>query len=74
MATKLKILFWAGIVLIFIPFIGVGTTIKHALTILIGALVLWIVFRMRKHYKELRFKLRKFEEPTAVIDQDIHIQ
>ncbi len=74
MLTKLKILFWIGIVLLFLPFIGVASSIKTAVAIALGALVVWIALRMKKQYKELRFRLRKFEEPTNTMDGEIHLQ
>lgn len=73
MFTKLKILFWIGIVLLFLPFIGITSSMKTVLTIAFGALVVWIAIRMRRQYKELRFRLRKFEEPTNTMDAEIHL-
>jgi hypothetical protein len=66
MPAKLRILFWLGVVTIFVPYLGITSGIRTALTILIGALIIWLSLRMRKHYKELKYKLRKLEEvPTT---------
>ena len=74
MLSKLKILFWIGIIMLFVPFLGITSPIRTGLTIVLGVLVIWISIRLRTHYKALRFRLRKFEETPSLVDVDIHTQ
>lgn len=65
MNHKLRILFWIGIALLFVPYIGVTSRFRTAITIFLGILVVWLSFRIRKEYKILRFRLRRLEEPSS---------
>ncbi len=65
MIPKLRILFWIGVVTIFVPYLGITEGVRTALTILIGVAIIWMSFRIRKNYKELRFRLRRLEEPSG---------
>lgn len=74
MSGKLRILFWVGVVILTLPYLGVTEGMRKMLTIASGALIIWLVFRLRKAHKEMRFRLRKFEEPPVTQDIDIHTQ
>jgi len=75
MLAKLRILFWIGVVILFVPYLGVTSSVRTTLTIGIGALVIWLSFRIRKNYKELRFRMRRLDEaPTSTPELDIHTQ
>lgn len=70
MIRKLRILFWAGIVLLFVPFFGIHSSWKSILTVLIGAFIIYLTFSIRKDYKVIKFKLKRFEEPQ--VQPEIH--
>ncbi len=74
MISKLRILFWIGVLTLFVPYLGITSGVRTALTILIGVLIIWLSFRIRKNYKELRFRLRRMEEPSSTpeINIDTH--
>lgn len=65
MIGKLRILFWIGVVVLFVPYLGITSGIRTGLTIVLGALIIWLTLRLRKNYKEIRFKLRRMEEPAS---------
>lgn len=58
MAAKLRIVLWIGIVLFFLPLFGIPTLWKNGITIILGALVIYLVFRLKYAYKKLRFEHR----------------
>lgn len=62
MATKLRVLFWLGMILLFLPFIGIPATWKMILTILIGLCILRYSFIIREEYKRIRTLLRQYEQ------------
>jgi predicted dinucleotide-binding enzyme len=64
MQRKLQILFWIGIVLLFVPFFGIPETAKTILTIVIGMILIIISFKLKHAHKELKFRLRRYEEPS----------
>jgi hypothetical protein len=68
MSAKLRILFWLGVITLFVPYFGITTGIRTVVTIIIGVLIIWITFRLRKQLKELRYRLKKFEEPPTTPD------
>lgn len=59
MIAKLRILFWIGIVILFLPFFGVPDWLRTALTIAIGIVIIYLTFSLRRSYKKLRFELRQ---------------
>ena len=65
MIAKIRILFWIGVLMLFVPYLGIRSGIRAILTVALGALVIWLSLRLRRQYKELRFRLRRFEEPTS---------
>lgn len=52
-----------GIVLLFLPYLGIPDTTKKLLTILIGIAVIIFSIKLRHGYKKLKFQLRRVEEP-----------
>lgn len=68
MNAKLRLLFWLGILALFVPYLGITEGIKRILTILIGAMVIYLSIKLRKGYKQLRYQLRKIEQPEVVIE------
>jgi hypothetical protein len=73
MVGKLRLLFWIGIVLLFLPFFGVVDSIKKVLTVALGVLLIVLTFRLRYAYKKLRFELRQgAPQPVAPADESIH--
>ncbi len=69
MIGKLRILFWTGIVLLFVPQFGIPQTFKSILTVGLGILVIVLALKLRHGYKKLKFQLRHTEEVTT--QQDI---
>lgn len=65
MSRKLRILFWVGVIALFVPFLGITSGMKAGLTIAIGVVVIWLTLRLRRNHKELRYKLRRLEEPQG---------
>lgn len=59
MIAKLRILFWIGIIILFLPFFGVPDWLRTALTIAIGIVIIYLTFSLRRSYKKLRFELRQ---------------
>ncbi len=72
MIPKLRILFWIGVFTLCIPYLGITNGIRTAITVFVGVLIIWLTFRMRKQYKELRFKLRRLEEVPTTPELDIN--
>ncbi len=68
MLGKLRVLFWTGIVLLFVPYIGVTEGVKTMLTIAIALVILITVFKLRRSYREMKFRLRRYEEPATTTD------
>lgn len=68
MSGKLRLLFWIGILIMFVPYLGVTSGIRTGFTIILGMLIIWITIRLKHNYKELRFRLRRLEEPMATPD------
>lgn len=62
MIGKLRLLFWIGIVVCFLPYIGIPTWSKTALTALLGVGIIITSYRLKRVYKELKFKLREHTE------------
>lgn len=65
MAGKLRLLFWIGIVLLFIPYLGITEGIKTILTIASGLALIFVAFKLKHAYKEIKYRLRRYEEPAS---------
>lgn len=70
MMGKIKLLFWIGLVMLFLPFLGIPNVWKTGLAIFIGLVLIVLSFSIRRGIKLLKFKLRRLEQP--VVDQSIH--
>ncbi|MBP6904527.1 MAG: hypothetical protein KBB91_00535 [Candidatus Pacebacteria bacterium] len=59
MLGKLRLLFWIGIVLVFVPFFGIPDTWKTVLMIGLGGTTMYTVVRLRYIYKKMKFDARQ---------------
>jgi NADH:ubiquinone oxidoreductase subunit K len=65
MIGKIRIVFWLGVVLMFLPFFGIPNTWKTVIAILIGISLVLIAVQLRKHYRSLRIIIRNLEQSAA---------
>ncbi len=61
MIGKLRILFWLGIVMLFLPFFGIPDTWKMMLAMLIGIGLIALAILLRKSYRTLRITIKNLE-------------
>ncbi len=54
MIGKLRLLFWIGIAMLFLPFLGITNTWKMILAILIGIVLIALAFLLRKEHHNLK--------------------
>jgi hypothetical protein len=59
MLGKLRLLFWIGIILLFLPFLGIPLLWKKVLIAIIGAGIVYLSFRIRYAYKKMKFEMRQ---------------
>jgi hypothetical protein len=64
MIAKLRLLFWLGIVMLFLPFFGIPNTWKTILAVLIGIFLIWVSIALRRNYRTMRHTIRTLEHPT----------
>jgi hypothetical protein len=69
MIGKLRILFWLGIVMLFLPFFGIPNTWKTVLAVLIGIALIIASVSLRKRYRALRIHIRSLE--NTVVEQTL---
>lgn len=62
MIAKIRVLYWIGITMLFLPFFGIPSAWKTLGAIVIGVLLLWLTSGIRKNYKALKLKLRQNED------------
>jgi len=62
MASKLRTLFWLGILMLVLSFIGIPDTGKMILALGIGVALILLSFGIRKDYRALRNKLKHYEQ------------
>jgi hypothetical protein len=72
MIGKLRLLFWIGIGMLFLPYLGIPDSWKAVLATMIGLGIIVLTVHIRKYYKMVRFKLRKYQEEEAAKDTIIH--
>ena len=65
MNSKLRALFWVGVIVLFLPYIGLPDGWKAVLTIILGLTIIVLVFKSRREYKALKFQLRRYEQPST---------
>ena len=68
MIGKLRLLFWLGIVMLFLPFLGIPATWKMVMAMLIGIGLIIIAILLRKNYRAMRSIIRNLEH--IVIDHE----
>ena len=68
MIGKIRLLFWIGMIVLFIPYFGIPNTWKNIALGGIGIILILISFRMRKVYKSMKFRLRRFEQSVPAED------
>lgn len=67
MVSRLRVLLWIGIIVLFLPFFGVPDTIRAMLTIAIGVVLIYMTFSLKRAYKKLKFELRQgTDQPTTI--------
>jgi predicted Kef-type K+ transport protein len=66
MMGKISMVFWIGVGMLFLPFFGIENTWKLILAVLIGMALIVLSFILRKNYKLMKYKLRKFEQEVPV--------
>lgn len=71
MAGKLRLLFWIGIIMLFLPFFGITDWMRTTLTVILGILIIYLTFKLRYAYKKLKFELRPRQ---AEVETTIHGQ
>jgi hypothetical protein len=64
MTAYLRTLFWTGIVLLFLPHLGIPNAVKVILAIAIGCMLIFLSFAIGKEHKITRLKLRRLEQPS----------
>jgi heme O synthase-like polyprenyltransferase len=69
MIGKLRLLFWLGIVMLFLPFLGIPNTWKMILAMLIGIGLIALALSLRKQHRSLRHTIRTLEHS---ITESIH--
>lgn len=65
MIGKIRIVFWLGIVMMFLPFFGIPNTWKTVMAIIVGLLLVVIAFLLRKHYRTMRSIIKNLEHTVA---------
>jgi len=60
MLSKLRTLFWLGILMLVLPFIGIPNTWKMILALIIGLGLIVLAFGMRRDYRAVRIKLKEY--------------
>jgi O-antigen/teichoic acid export membrane protein len=64
MIGKLRLLFWLGIIMLFLPFFGIPNTWKTIIAVGIGVLLISLSLSLRKKYRSLRHTIRTLEQHT----------
>jgi uncharacterized membrane protein len=65
MTGKLRLLFWLGIIMLFLPFFGIPNTWKTILAVIIGIVLIGIALQLRKQYRAMRIIIRSLEQNVA---------
>lgn len=65
MIGKLRLLFWIGIFMIFLPFLGIPNTWKMTITMLIGIGLITTAVALRKRHRTLRGIIRNLEHTVT---------
>jgi len=62
MIGKLRLIFWIGVVMLFLPFFGIPNTWKTILAILVGIALIMISLALRKQYRVMRMTIKMLEQ------------
>ncbi len=65
MIGKLRLLFWMGIVMLFLPFFGIPNVWKTVIAITIGIALVALAILLRTQYRALRAIIRNLEQAAA---------
>ncbi len=65
MIAKLRLLFWLGIVMLFLPFLGIPNAWKTGIAIIIGIFLIAMSLGLRRHYRHLRHVIRNLEHSAS---------
>lgn len=60
MLSKLRTVFWLGIAMLCISFIGIPDTWKMVIACGIGVALIVLALGLRREYKKLRLKLKEY--------------
>lgn len=71
MIGKLRLLFWIGVLMLFVPYLGITSGFKTVLTIVLGILVIYLTFGLRRGYKQMRYQMRRTEQPENITVETI---
>jgi hypothetical protein len=72
MIAHIRLLFWIGLGLVFLPNLGIPNTMKHIIAVLVGIAIIALSLGLRRHYKILKFKLRRAEQSVSEQETIIH--
>ncbi|MES2224963.1 MAG: hypothetical protein V4478_03175 [Patescibacteria group bacterium] len=65
MIGKLRVLFWLGIVMLFLPFFGIPNVWKTVIAIAIGIALVALAILLRTQYRAVRTIIRNLEQAAA---------
>jgi len=65
MIGKLRLLFWLGIIMLFLPFLGIPNTWKTILAVVVGIMLIALSISMRKTHRSIRSIIRNLEHTIA---------
>ncbi|MEO5645946.1 MAG: hypothetical protein ABIO57_02655 [Candidatus Paceibacterota bacterium] len=65
MIGKFRVLFWLGIVMLFLPFFGISNTWKTVIAVLIGVALITLAVLLRNSYRALRIIIRNLEHSVV---------
>lgn len=72
MLGKLKVLFLSGIIILFLPYIGIPDSWKDIGSIVFGVLIIYLTFALKYQYKVMKSRLNRLEQPIMNNDIQIH--
>jgi len=69
MLTRLRVLFWVGVFVLFLPYYGITDFIRSVITFIAGFGIIFLALRLRHDYKLMKLRLKRLEQP--VVEQSI---
>ncbi len=61
MIGKFRVLFWLGIVMLFLPFFGIPNTWKTGIAVLVGIILIALSVLLRNSYRAMRIIIKNLE-------------